>query len=142
MRTATIRNLMVVVLVACIDGGLIHDCLTDNSYFPFYYWPQLFRFVFAGSVPMLSAVVVAGAFALPGRGPARPFLSGFTLAGTLAFFTLLGLGLVVPWDWFVPLYREEQSLAWDWYIAYGTQTRRSDFVLWPSSSRSSAPRNS
>jgi hypothetical protein len=129
MAVATIRNLLVIVLVVCIDGSLIYDCLTDESYFPYDHWPTLFRFVFAGSVPMLSAVVVVGAMALPGRGRVHTSLVGFTLLGAFAIFSLMGLALVVPWEWFVPLFRGVRGSSYSWYRAYFHKMKYRDFLF-------------
>ena len=55
---ASIRNLLVVVLVIALDCYLIQYCLADETYFPYAGWPLLFRAGFAGSLPMASAVVI------------------------------------------------------------------------------------
>ena len=91
MRTpvASIRNLLVVVLVIAPDLYLIQYCLDDDSYFPYKGWPLWFQVAFSGSLPMANAVVVGGAVLLPWRKGSRPFLTGFVLAGAFALAVLL-----------------------------------------------------
>jgi hypothetical protein len=129
MSVATIRNLLVLVLVISIDSALVHDYLGDSSHFPYLYWPILFRLAFAGSILMLSTVVLTGSMALPGRGHGKPFLIGFTLSGAFAIFALLGLALVVPWEWFIQLYREVHQFSYIYYYKYLNKLRIRDFQL-------------
>jgi hypothetical protein len=120
MRTpvASIRNLLVVVLVIALDCYLIQYCLDDDSYLPYEGLPLWFRVGFAGSLPMANAVVVGGALILPWRKGSRPLLAGFVLAGAFALAALLALSLVLPKDWFTPIYLTAHDSWWKLYLDY------------------------
>jgi hypothetical protein len=115
---SSIRNLLVVVLVIAIDCSLIQYCLADESYFPYSGWPLWFRVAFAGSLPMASAVVIGGFTILARRKRGWPFLSGFVLSGAFALFALMGLALVLPPDWFTPVFRVAHDFWWKLYLQY------------------------
>ena len=113
---ASIRNLLIVVLVIALDCYLIQYCLVNDAYLPFEGWPLLFRVGFAGSLPMMSAVVAGGFLLLPWRQGEGSFLTGFVLSGALGLFAILTLALVFPWGWLTPLYRAAHDFWWKIYL--------------------------
>jgi hypothetical protein len=115
---ASIRNLLVVVLVIALECYLIQYCLVDESYFPYKGWPLWFQVAFAGSLPMAGSVVVGGVSLLPWRKGARPFLTGFVLSGAFALVAMLALSLIFPRDWFTPIYRTSHDVWWKLYLSY------------------------
>ena len=92
---ASIRNLLVVVLVLAADFSLIHG-LSDSILPPFIRWPLLFRLGFFASLPMANAVVVGGSVILSRGGQRRAFLTGFVLSGAVALAVLLALAAAAP----------------------------------------------
>src|SRR5215208_3153721 len=107
---ASVRNMSVVVLAFALDLYLIQYCLADENFFPYAGYPLWFRVGFAGSLPMATGVVIGGFLVLPARGSESPFLTGFILSGAFALFAMLGFSLVLPRDWFTPVYRSAHDL--------------------------------
>jgi hypothetical protein len=96
---ASIRNLIVVVLVFSADFYLIHDRLDRDTPHPYFMWPDLFQFGFLGSLPMTNVVVIGGSLILSRGGERRAFLTGFVLAGAVAIAILLCLAVEMPYEW-------------------------------------------
>jgi hypothetical protein len=114
---ASIRNLLVVVLVLAADFSLIHD-LSDSILPPYIRWPPLFRLGFLASLPMANAVVVGGSVILSRGGQRRAFLTGFVLSGVVAVAVLLALAVAAPDVWGLGLHRFPDWL-FRWLIRQG-----------------------
>jgi hypothetical protein len=125
----SVRNLIAVVGVIAIDFALVHDLIIDKTYIPFRAWGALAALGFTGSLPAASAVAIAGVLTLPRRGRGRPFLTGFALSGAVAVFALMGLAFLLPWDWFIPLYKRVNEDALKVYRYSGWIYERTRFSL-------------
>jgi hypothetical protein len=110
---ASIRNLLVVVLVLSADFYLIRDRLDGDTPYPYFMWPVLFQFGFLGSLPMTNVVVIGGSLILSRGGERRAFLSGFVLVGAVAIAALLSLAVAIPYEWSRDLERFTSEIT-DW----------------------------
>ena len=96
---ASIRNLLVVVLVLCADFYLVRDRFDKSGLCPYFAAPEAFQFGFLGSLLMTNLVVVGGSIILSRGGERRTFLAGFVLSGAVAIAALLLLSLAIPPGW-------------------------------------------
>jgi hypothetical protein len=117
MRTssASIRSLFVVVLIVAVDCYLVHDWNDVGSLVHLHGWPLPFRLGYFGSALMANLVMFGGSILLPRRGDGRPFLTGFVVAGALSILVIPGLSLLLPWDWFIPLFKAINDQSWSIY---------------------------
>ena len=129
---ASVRNLIVVVLVIALDFHLVRNGLVNVpsilhngwplwihvGFFGYESWPVWFRAGFVGSLPMANAVLVGGAVLLPWHKGSRPFLTGFVLTGAFAMFALLALCLVLPSEWFATIYLGAYDFWFKLYLSY------------------------
>ena len=125
---ASVRHLIVVVLLVAEDCSLIHDFLEKDGNVPYHGWPTLFRLGFFGSVLMANLVVLGGSMLIPRRDGGQPFLTGFVLAGIASILTIQGGAFLMPEAWFDPMIRHCYAGLRSIDRSYGHKMNPRDFM--------------